>query len=302
MVRNQYFSVDPYMRARMDDRPSYYPPWPLNAPLDGDAVGIVADSREPAYRPGQWVASDFGWRESFIAGPEDIRPLPVPPASLGYSAYLGVLGATGLTAYLGVNDILKPQPGDVVLITSAAGAVGSAAGQMCKARGARVIGSTSTPEKVRHVISRYRFDAAFDYRAEGTGEALARLAPTGINGMLDSVGGEQLEAGIEAMRIGGRIAKCGAIIGYDTPYPVPGPRNMHHFFGKRLLLQGFLVSDHHDRVAEFRQRAHAWLSGGQLISDETMASGIDSAVRAFLQLFEGRNMGKTVVSVADRRS
>jgi len=296
-VENRYLSVDPYMRARMNDRPSYCPPWPLNAPLDGDAVGIVTESREPTLPSGQWVLSDCGWRERYVAGRSDVRPLEPPPAGYGYSAYLGILGATGLTAYLGVMDVLAPRPGEVMLITTAAGAVGGTAGQMCRALGAHVIGSTSTPAKVAHVISRYGFDAAFDYRNEQPAQALARLAPDGIDGMFDNVGGTQLEAGIEAMRTGGRIAKCGAIGDYNSPHPAPGPPNMHHFFGKRLVMRGFLVSDHHDRIPEFQRKARDWLADGQLVADETVFSGIDSAVPAFLQLFAGHNIGKTVISL-----
>jgi hypothetical protein len=298
LVQNRFFSVDPYMRARMNDGPSYYPPWPLNAPLDGDAVGVVVMSRAPALPEGQWVATECGWRERYVSSPAGVRPLDAPPGLLDYSAYLGVLGATGLTAYIGVMDVLAPKSGESVFITTAAGAVGSVAGQMCRALGAHVIGSTSTAAKVRHVMSRYGFDAAFDYRREPTADALRRLAPDGIDCMFDNVGGEPLEAALEAMRVGGRIAKCGAASGYNSPEMVPGPRNLHHFFGKRLLMRGFLVSDHHPRIPEFQLQVRALLSSGQLVTDETMVTGIEEAVPAFLGLFEGRNIGKTLVALA----
>jgi NADPH-dependent curcumin reductase CurA len=296
LVENRFFSVDPYMRARMSDAPSYYSPWPLRAPLSGDAVGVVVQSRATGLPEGQWVASDCGWRDRFVAGAAELRALD-PPSDLGYSSYLGVLGATGLTAYLGVVDVLAPQPGEVVFVTTAAGSVGSIAGQLCRSLGASVIGSTSTDAKVEHVITRYRFDTAFNYRRERVSDALRRLAPDGIDGLFDCVGGEQLEAALDAMRIGGRIAKCGEASAYNSPDPPVGPRNLRHFFGKRLLMRGFLVSDHHERIPEFQTRMRDLLSSGQVVADETVVSGLDQAVPAFLALFEGENLGKTLVAL-----
>ena len=294
LVENRFLSVDPYMRARMDDRPSYYAPWPLDAALDGDAVGIVVTSRHPVLAPGDWVASEHGWRDRFVAPAAHLRPLPAAPAGFDHGAYLGALGATGLTAYLGVEDVLRPAPGEYVLVTTAAGAVGSVAGQLCRLRGAHVIGSTSTPEKVEHVLGRYHFDAAFDYRLRGTREALAEFAPDGIDGLFDNVGGEQLEAALDAMRIGGRIAKCGAAAEYDAA-PPPGPSNLHHFFGKRLTMTGFLVSDHRARAPAFQARMREWLEEGAVVVDETREHGLEAAVPAFLGLFASRNVGKTIV-------
>ena len=297
LVANRFLSVDPYMRGRMRDEPSYYAPWPLDAPLDGDAVGVVVASRSPRLAEGDWVASEYGLRDRFVAPAAELRRLPPPPDGLDPSCYLGVLGATGLTAYLGVVDVLRPAPGERVFVSTAAGSVGSIAGQLCKALGAWTIGSAGSEEKVTAALERYRFDAAFDYRREPAGVALARLAPEGIDGFFDNVGGEQLEAAIEHMRVGGRIAKCGAIAGYNSAEPPPGPRNLHHFFGRRLKMAGFLVSDHRERRPEFEQRMRAWIESGAVRADQQVLEGLDRIPAAFQMLFDGTNLGKTVVSL-----
>jgi NADPH-dependent curcumin reductase CurA len=294
VVENRFLSVDPYMRPRMDDLPSSFAPWPLHSALDGDAVGTVVASRANGLRPSDWVASEYGWRDRFVASAGELRPVPEPPAGLDHAAFLGVIGATGLTAYLGVEDILQPAPGECVFVTTAAGAVGSVAGQLCRLRGARVVGSTSSGEKLALVTGRYRFDAAFDYRQRDARAALAELAPGGIDGFFDNVGGEQLEAALDAMRLGGRIAKCGAVTSYEGSAP-PGPTNLHHIFGKRLIMKGFLVSDHRARVPEFRARMRRWIEDGDVVADDTRVEGLDAAVRAFLGLFTSRNVGKTIV-------
>ena len=297
LVENRYVSVDPYMRGRMNDAPSYFPPWPLGEPLDGDAIGVVVESRAPEFPEGSWVHSECGLRDSFVAGTEGLRPLAPPPAGFDHGCYLDLLGGTGLTAYIGVVDAIAPRRGETVFVSSAAGSVGSIAGQLCRVAGARTIGSTGSPEKVRIAVERYRFDAAFDYREEPAAEALARLAPEGIDGFFDNVGGAQLEAAIESLRIGGRIAKCGAIAGYNSDEPPPGPRNLHHFFGKRLQMTGFLVSDHGERRPEFEARMRGWMERGELRADRRVFAGLAQAGAAFRDLFSGGNVGKTVIEL-----
>ncbi len=296
LVENRFLSVDPYMRGRMRDAPSYFPPWPLHAALDGDAVGVVVASRAAELPAGTWVASEEGLRDRFVAPAGALRPLAPPPPGHTHAAYLGALGATGFTASLGV-EILDPQPGETVFVTTAAGAVGSVAAQLCKLAGARVIGSTSSPAKAEHAVRAYGFDAVFDYRAEPAAEALARLAPEGIDGLFDNVGGEQLEAALDAMRVGGRIAKCGAITAYNAAERPPGPRNLDHFFGKRLLMRGFLVSDHRDRRPAFEERMWPLLARGAVRADAHVEHGIARTPTAFVELFEGRNVGKTIVEL-----
>jgi NADPH-dependent curcumin reductase CurA len=296
LVENRYLSVDPYMRGRMSDRPSYYPPWPLRSPLDGDAVGVVVASRAPDLPEGKWVASQLGLRDRFVASPAALRRLHTPPAGLDHSCHLDALGGTGFTAYLGV-EILQLGTGDCVFVTTAAGSVGSVAGQLCKLAGARVIGSTSTAEKARIAEERYGFDAVFEYPVDPPAETLARLAPEGLVGFFDNVGGEQLEAALDHMRIGGRIAKCGSIAGYNSAEPPPGPRNLHHFFGKRLTMIGFLVSDHGARRPEFERRMHHWLEAGAVRTDHRVFHGLEQIPEAFVDLFAGGNVGKTIVAL-----
>jgi NADPH-dependent curcumin reductase CurA len=296
LVENRFLSVDPYMRGRMDDVPSYYPPWPLRAPLDGDAVGMIAASRDPELPEGAWVASEHGLRDRFVAPAAELRPLAAPPAGLDHSCYLDLLGGTGFTAFLGV-EILAPQVGETVFVSTAAGAVGSVAAQICRAAGARTIGSTGSAEKARLSVERYGYDAVFDYSAEPAAAALDRLAPEGIDGFFDNVGGEQLEAAIERMRVGGRIAKCGAIAGYNSAEPPAGPRNLHHFFGRRLTMVGFLVSDHRERRPEFEQRMREWVESGEVRGDQRRFQGLEEIPDAFLDLFAGGNVGKTVVAL-----
>jgi NADPH-dependent curcumin reductase CurA len=297
LVENRFVSVDPYMRGRMDDRPSYYSPWKLHGPLDGDAIGVVVDSRTSRFKPGDWVASEHGLRDRFVSPAADLRAVSDPPSGFDHSVYLGVLGAPGLTAYVGVTEILRPRPGQTIFVTTAAGAVGSAAGQICRALGARVLGSTGSPEKVERVLSRYSFDAVFDYHATSVAAALREHAPGGIDGMFDSVGGKQLEDALDWMNVGGRIAKCGAIASYDTGVAAPGPVNLEHFFGKRLTMKGFLVSDHHDLRPVFEERMRDWLIDGQVVVDETRLHGLELVVEGFLDLFRGRNVGKTVIAL-----
>lgn len=297
LIENHFLSVDPYMRGRMSNLPSYFAPWPLNSPLDGEAIGVVAQSRAPDLTEGTWVASEFGLRDRFVAPADELRRLADPPAGLDHRCYLDVLGGTGFTAFLGV-DILQPKAGETVFVTTAAGSVGSIAAQLAKAAGARVIGSTSTAEKAEIAVERYGFDAVFEYPIERTDDALRRLAPDGIDGFIDNVGGDQLEAALEHMRIGGRIAKIGAITGYNDSERQPGPRNLHLFFGRRLTMVGFLVSDHGDRRPEFERRMRSAVESGAVRTDQRIFSGVAEIPAAFIDLFAGGNVGKTIVAVS----
>lgn len=294
LVENRFLSIDPYMRGRMYPGTSYSSPWGLGSPLDGDAIGVVAASRNPNLPEGTWVRSELGMRNRFVAY-SGCDVLQDPPQGFDHGVYLGALGPTGLTAFLGVVGILEPQPGETVLISSAAGAVGSVAGQIARLKGARVIGSTSTSEKVRAVRGRYRYDAAFNYRSTDFGEALDELAPAGVDCFFDNVGGEQLEAALDRMRVRGRIAKCGAISSYNSRKRAPGPRNLHLIFGRRLTIRGFLVSDHRDRRPAIERMMRGWIESGDLIADQTVYAGLDEVATAFADLFAGGNIGKSVI-------
>jgi NADPH-dependent curcumin reductase CurA len=295
-VRNTVMSVDPYMRGRMSAARSYADPYELGEALTGGAVGVVEESRADGFAIGDHVLHGLGWREVAVLDAKAGRKVdPVAPDS----AYLGVLGMTGLTAYVGLTRIAEITPGDVVFVSGAAGAVGSAVGQIAKALGAsRVIGSAGSAEKVRHVVEDLGFDAAFDYKAGPVSKQLREAAPDGIDIYFDNVGGEHLEAAIGSLRLGGRVAVCGMISVYNDTEASPGPRNLARLIQTRGRIQGFLVGDHADLAGEYAGRAAGWLASGELQSRETFVDGIDHAVDAFLGVLRGDNTGKMVVRLS----
>ena len=299
LVRNLYMSVDPYMRGRMNEGTSYVPPFDLGKPLDGGAVGEVIESRAREFKPGDAVTSNLGWRECFIASPKELRPVSREIQPL--SVYLGALGMTGMTAWVGLN-LVEVKAGDVIFISGAAGAVGSVAGQLAKLRGCRVIGSAGSMEKVMFLREECGFDIAFDYKIGPVLEQLNVEAPDGIDVYFDNVGGETLEAALSALRVHGRIIACGGISNYNAEKPRPGPSNLFNMITKRLTMKGLLVRDWLDRQGEFEREVGGYFKTGKLKSKETVVKGIDQAVDAFLGLFEGRNVGKMVVELALSRA
>jgi NADPH-dependent curcumin reductase CurA len=296
LVRNQWMSVDPYMRGRMNDTRSYVQAFALGAPLDGGAVGEVVASNDERFTSGQTVLHQLGWREYAIVPADHARP--VDPQLAPVSAYLGVLGMPGLTAYVGLLDIAALREGDVVFVSAAAGAVGSVAGQIAKLRGCRVIGSAGSAEKVTHLREALGFDAAFSYRDGPVRELLAEAAPEGIDVYFDNVGGDHLEAALFAMRDFGRVAMCGAISVYNATEVPPGPRNIALAVSRRLTLRGFIVSDHFDRFPDFAREVGTWVREGKLRYRETVVEGIEHAPEAFIGLLRGENLGKMVVRLA----
>jgi hypothetical protein len=296
LVLNVFMSVDPYMRPKMNDVKSYTPPYEVGKALYGAAIGQVIESRMDGYAPGDLVLHGFGWREHAVIDASTARRLDDIPG-VGVSHYLGALGSTGLTAYVGLFDTAGFKPGDTVFVSGAAGAVGSMTGQFARLRGAkRVIGSAGSAAKVDHLTSKLGFDAAFNYRDGHLYRQLAQLAPDGIDVYFDNVGGEHLEAAIGLLNDHGRAALCGSVSGYnDTELP-PGPKNMAQIVTKRLSLRGFIVLDHYDRYPAMIREVSAWLANGDLVADETIVDGgLDSAVDAFLGLLRGENTGKMVV-------
>jgi NADPH-dependent curcumin reductase CurA len=294
LVRNLFMSVDPYMRGRMNDAKSYVPPFELGKPLDGGAVGEVVESRAAEFQVGDTVTSHRGWREYFLASPEELHP--VSREVLPLSVYLGTLGMPGLTAWVGLN-LAEVKAGEILFISGAAGAVGNVAGQLAKLRGCRVIGSAGSAEKVRFLLEECGFDDAFNYKTGPVLEQLNRAAASGIDAYFDNVGGEALEAALSALRLHGRILACGAISGYNREGPRHGPANLFNMITKRLTMRGLIVSDWLDRRAEFEQQVGGYLKAGQLKNRETVVQGIDQAVDAFIGLFHGQNTGKMVVQL-----
>ncbi|MEW2518171.1 NADP-dependent oxidoreductase [Actinacidiphila alni] len=296
LVRNLYLSVDPYMRGRMNDVKSYAPPYALDAPMHGGAVGRVVASAAEGVAAGDHVLHGLGWREYALVDAADA--VVVDPARAPLTAYLGVLGMTGMTAYAGLLRVAAMAEGDVVFVSGAAGAVGGQVGQIARLKGAsRVIGSAGSAEKVRLLVEEYGFDAAFNYKDGPVAEQLAAAAPDGIDVYFDNVGGEHLEAAIGALRVHGRAALCGAIAQYNATEPVRGPRNLGLMVGRRLTLRGFLVHDHQDLRPEFVREVGGWLRDGRLRHRETVVEGIENNLEAFLGLLRGDNTGKMIVAL-----
>ncbi|MFW6093381.1 MAG: NADP-dependent oxidoreductase [Pseudomonadota bacterium] len=294
-VRNVCMSVDPYMRGRMIDRKSYVPPFQVGEALTGGAVGRVTASAHPDFSPGDMVRSHLGWREAFTAPADELEPLETLSAPA--SAYLGVLGMPGMTAYVGLFGAAGLRDGETVFVSGAAGAVGSVAGQIARLKGCRVIGSAGSAEKVSWLTDELGFDHAFDYHE---GELLAQLrrgAPDGLDVFFDNVGGEQLEAALFHMRQFGRIALCGAISQYNATEPVPGPSNLVMAIGLGLTLRGFIVSHFDHMAGDFKRDMETWVAAGDVKYQETVFHGVDKAPDAFMGLFTGANVGKMIVQL-----
>ncbi|MFB7721848.1 NADP-dependent oxidoreductase [Nocardia sp. NPDC056100] len=293
LVRNTWMSVDPYMRGRMDDRPSYIPPFELGAALEGSAVGEVIESRSAAIPVGSTVSHFAGWRELAVVDAEAANPIDTTLAAP--QQYLGALGTTGLTAYAALTEVAPVRPGDTVFISAAAGAVGSVAGQIAKALGAaRVIGSAGGPAKTALLRDEFGFDATIDYRAGDLAGQLAAAAPQGIDVYLDSVGGEHLRVAVEAIGQHGRIALVGAISGYNGVEPARTP-DLYLAATKEVTLRGMLVTSYLGLFPEYIGKAAAWLADGTLRTRETVYEGLDQAPAAFLGVLSGANTGKMLV-------
>ncbi|MFW0797302.1 NADP-dependent oxidoreductase [Gordonia sp. CPCC 205515] len=298
-VANEFISVDPYMRGRMIDTRSYIPPFGLDETMTGGAVGRVVESTVDDLPVGALVSHQYGWRDVVQEDAAGFRKLPEPPQGFSSSVYLGMLGMTGLTAYVGLLTVAGMQPGDTVFISGAAGAVGTAAGQIARLKGAkRVVGSAGSAEKVALLTERYGYDAAFNYKDEpSVRKQLRAAAPDGIDVYFDNVGGDHLEAALDSFNDGGRAALCGAIAQYNSTERTPGPANMANIITRGLTLRGFTVGHHFDQLPEFTAEMAQWIAKGDVVHDETVVDGIDNAVDAFLGLMRGQNTGKMVVRV-----
>jgi NADPH-dependent curcumin reductase CurA len=297
LVRNHWMSVDPAMRGRMDDRPSYVAPFEVGAALEGGAVGEVIASNSDRHAVGDLVLHGLGWRDLALLPGK--RAAPVDASVAPEQTFLGILGMPGLTAYAGLVRPGAIKEGDVVFVSAAAGAVGSAVGQMARLMGAsKVIGSAGGPEKVRHVVEDLGFDACIDYKAGGVRKQVKALAPDGIDLYFDNVGGEHLEVAIGLLRLHGRIVICGMISQYNATEPPAGPRNLVRLIATRGSMQGLLVLDHADLRDEFVTRVGGWLKNGDLKYEETVVDGLENSPQAFLDLLAGKNTGKMLVRIA----
>lgn len=293
-VRNVSMSVDPYMRGRMVDRKSYVPPFAIGEALTGGCIGRVVKSNAAGFKEGDHVSSMFGWREGYTASAEGIEKLGELTAPA--SAYLGVLGMPGMTAYAGLLEVGALKEGETVFVSGAAGAVGSIVGQIAKLRGCRVLGSAGNAEKVSWLQDELGFDYAFNYNEGNILQHLREGAPKGLDVYFDNVGGEHLQAAITHMRQFGRIPLCGAISAYNDTEAAPGPNNLSLAIGLGLTLRGFIVSHFNHLGQQFRDEMGAWVSSGQIKYQETIYEGVEKAPDAFIGLFTGANTGKMIVN------
>jgi len=295
LVRNALSSVEPYMRGRMNDTRSYVAPFNVGEALSGAATGTVVASTVPALPVGATVLHDRGWRDFAIVPAKAARVIDtrVVPAE----TYLGALGGTGFTAWVGLRIIAEAKAGQTLFVSAAAGAVGSMVVQLAKRMGLTVIGSASSPAKAQAVREQFGADAAFDYH-EGANKALRALAPDGIDIYFDNVGGEQLEAAIFATRDHARIVLCGAVSQYNAAAPAPGPRNLTIAIGRRLRLQGFIVIDHMARFPEYLTEVTPLVAAGEIKAPTTFVDGLENAPGALMDILRpNATLGKVLVRV-----
>ena len=298
LVRVDWISLDPTNRAWINDTPTYLPPVGIGEVMRGGGLGKVVASKNPNYAVGQIVQGLVGWQEYAVAS--DAMPLfPVDVAEgVSPTAYMGALGMTGLTAWIGIRDIGKPQPGETVVVSAAAGAVGSVAGQLAKADGARVVGIAGGPEKCALLTDQLGFDAAVDHRADDWAAQLAAATPNGIDVDFENVGGDIMDAVFARLNVRARVALCGLISGYNSADPPPGPRAFGNLLIQRATVQGFIVLDHFGSAPEAIREIGGLITEGRLTPLETVVEGFEQLPTAINMLFDGKNVGKLVVKTS----
>src|SRR5579872_6902267 len=297
LVRNLWLSFDPAQRGWINDVPSYVPPVPLGEPMRAGAVGQVIESRHPEFRAGDLVQGTFGWQDYIVANAETARKLP---AGVEPQMALSVLGGTGLTAYFGMQDIGRPAAGETVVVSGAAGATGSIAGQIARLMGAaKVIGIAGGPEKCRWLTEEAKFDAAIDYKNDDVGARLSALAPSGIDVYFDNVGGEILDACLARIAFKGRVVLCGGISsGYGLDLG-PGPRSYFQLVIRSARMEGFIVLNYLSRFGEGVAALRRWIEAGELVWRVDVDEGLESAPATLAGLFAGKNFGKQLLKIAD---
>jgi NADPH-dependent curcumin reductase len=297
LVKVLYLSLDPAMRGWMNDVRSYVPPVGIGEVMRALGAGVVVESNDPSFAPGDHVTGATGIQEyAAVRGREltkvdtSLAPLPV---------WISALGMPGLTAYFGLLDVCSPKEGETVVVSGAAGAVGSVVGQIAKIKGCRAVGIAGGPEKCAYIVDELGFDAAVDYKSERLGAGLHNACPDGIDVYFDNVGGETLDAALAQLARFGRVSICGAISVYNATSPPPGPANYLSLLINHGTMTGFVVFDYLQRYAEATAELASWYASGQLKSREDIVDGIETFPETLLMLYDGRNNGKLAIKVAD---
>jgi len=293
LVRSHYVSVDPYQRGRMSEARSYAAPLQLGDVVTAQAVGEVVESRDGRFSPGDVVVGQLGWQEYAVARGGTLRPFTGTPITTA----LHLLGTTGLTAYFGLFDVGCPKPGETVVVSGAAGAVGSIVGQLARIAGCRTVGIAGGPQKVADLLDVYGYNAAIDYRSQDVAAELKAAAPDGVDVYFDNVGGPVTLAVLRRLAVGARIAVCGQISQYNDTEPTPTIPGLGFLIVYRARVEGFLVTDYAHRFPEAERRLARWLADGELTYREHIVEGIEHAPAAFMGLFRGENRGKALVKL-----
>ncbi|HEY8385215.1 MAG TPA: NADP-dependent oxidoreductase [Porticoccaceae bacterium] len=300
LVRNLYLSFEPAQRGWLNDLPSYVPPVAIGEVMRSVAVGRVVESRNPDYRVGDLVQGTFGWQDYIATDGSGMFPISRIPEGIPITYPLHIYGLTGMTAYMGMMRIAQPKPGDIVVVSGAAGATGSVAGQIAKRLGCTVIGIAGGPQKCRWLVDELNFDHAIDYREGNVAGQLKALCGNKVNVFFDNVGGEILDAVLLNLAIGARVALCGGIssgyTGHDLP---PGPRNYMQLVIRRSRMEGFLVLDYFDQFPEAIAEMRQWVEAGEIQVKEDIAVGLENCPEILNGLFEGRNFGKQLLKITD---
>ena len=300
LLKTRYLSLDPYMRGRMNDAASYSKPVGLGEVMTGEAVSEVIESQHPDLSPGDLVIGRTGWQTYSVASPDSlyrIDPDLAPP-----SAWLGVIGMPGFTAYVGLREFGQPKAGETVVVSAASGAVGQVVGQIAKMKGCRVVGVAGAEDKCRHVVEHYGFDACVNYKEDDFEDQLKAACPDGIDVYFENVGGKVFDAVMALINDFARIPVCGRIAHYNQTRLPEGPDRLIPFMGqvlvKRLMFRGFIQSDHHELLPDFRRDMAQWLKEGKVTYQEDVVDGFENTLSAFQGLLQGRNRGKLVIRVS----
>ncbi|OKH43486.1 NADP-dependent oxidoreductase [Calothrix sp. HK-06] len=302
LVKNLYLSLDPTNRIWMSDMVQYMPPVELGEVMRGVVLGVVEESKNPNLQPGDFVTGLFGWQDYALLKKDQANFLTKinPPLPNPIYATIGPLGVTGVTAYFGLLDIAQPKPGETVVVSAAAGAVGSVAGQIAAIKGCRVVGITSSDEKCQWLTSSLGFDAAINYKTTDLNSALASACPKGVDIYFDNVGGSILDAVLPHINLFARIPLCGLISTYNSTEPVPGPYNYNLILMKRARVQGFIVSDYRDRWHEAVNDIKQWMLEGKIKQEFEIIEGLEKVPQAILKLFNADKIGKLIVKISSR--